>query len=363
MSYINFFKQKADKIVEKNNNNTSKLLVDTNVLLFTGRVEDNYIVCSIVAEELEKHKCGFQSKNRNSRSSLRHLLNNSDCCIESSNKGETNDDKIIATAKENNLKLLTNDVAMIVKARIKGVDTHYFIPDKTENNEVTYEGLNYNLNSNTNQEEAWGLRPRNNEQQKVLNAILDDNISMVSIIGKAGSGKTILSLAAALELVDQNKADSIIIVRKIVDVGGNDIGFLPGSKEDKLGGSAGAIFDNLNILTRSKKNTQQLMETGLIELENIGSIRGRSLENKIIILDEAQNTTLHEVKTVLTRAGERSKIILMGDTQQIDTPNLSELDNGLALVSHAFQDSCLASSIVLKKCFRSKLAHEAVEKL
>jgi len=350
-------------LFKKKESSSSLVLVDTNVLLFTGIVRDNYVVCSTVIEELEKHKTGFEAKNKNSRNCLRFLKDNLQQCIISVAEGETNDDKIINTAKKQDLTLLTNDIAMIVKASTKQVRSKFFEPNINEQDtEITYQDLVYNTSS-ANVDNAWGLKPKNKEQQIALNVLLDENISLVNLIGRAGSGKTILALAAALELCDRGVCDGIVVVRKIVEVGGNAIGFLKGDKDDKLLGSAGAILDNLNVLSGSKKNTEQLLDTGMIEFESLGFLRGRSLANQVVIVDEAQNTTAHEIRTILTRIGENAKVILMGDTQQRDLPHLSELNNGLAIVSHAFKDSKIASGIVLQKCLRSELAHEAIEKL
>jgi PhoH-like ATPase len=141
----------------------------------------------------------------------------------------------------------------------------------------------------------------------------------------------------------------------------NELGFLPGSKEDKLAPWLASMYDNLEVLCGDKKAVDSLMDTGVIEFESLGMMRGRSIPNTYLIIDEAQNLDEHEMRTILTRAGEGTKIILLGDTQQIDTKGLTEFDNGLALASTLFKDWERASSMVLKTCVRSRLADKATE--
>lgn len=207
---------------------------------------------------------------------------------------------------------------------------------------------------------AWNLTPKNREQTYALNLLMDDSVQLVSLVGKAGSGKTILSLAAGLEkAINQDIYERLIVFRPIVPMG-NDIGYLPGDEEEKLSAWMRPIKDNLEQLTR--KRTDSGIENKLT-MEALTYIRGRSVKNSFIIIDEAQNLSAHEVKTILTRAGENTKIILTGDPHQIDHPYLDSNTNGLTYVVEKMKDSKLSGSVLLTKGERSPLAEEAADKL
>lgn len=341
-----------------------RVLIDTNVCMFRGFIKPNEVVCLTTVSELESHKSGFQDKNKKARACLRQILNNPDKCVPDVKVEGSPDDTIINTAKKGKFKLLSNDVAMIVKARGLGVKVEFFVPEevKKKDEEVSYGNLEYNLGG-CFEGDCWGITPRNDEQSKLLKALTDKNIPLVSAVGRSGSGKTLLTLAAGLKGCEDKVYEGIIIIRKITTVGNNEIGYLKGDKTEKLMGSAGSILDNLKVLCGNSGGVRDLLDTGVIEFESLGHIRGRSLNNMFVICDETQNTTFHEIKTLLTRIGEGSKVVLTGDLNQIDCPQLSEFNNGLALVSHAFRGSSLASGAVLKKCVRSALATEAIERL
>ena len=207
---------------------------------------------------------------------------------------------------------------------------------------------------------AWNLTPRNREQTYALDLLMDDSVQLVSLVGKAGSGKTILSLAAGLEkAVNQGVYDRLIIYRPIVPMG-NDIGYLPGDENEKLSAWMRPIKDNLEQLTLKRTDTG--IEDKLT-MEALTYIRGRSVKNSFIIIDEAQNLSSHEVKTILTRAGEDTKIILTGDPYQIDHPYLDSNTNGLTYAVEKMKESKLSGSVLLTKGERSPLAEEAANKL
>jgi PhoH-like ATPase len=213
--------------------------------------------------------------------------------------------------------------------------------------------------------EAWNIKPRNQEQFFAMDALLNDDINLVSLIGIAGTGKTFISLACSLEkTVKEQKYEKIIVAKPLVPLGGKDIGYLPGSFEEKMRPWMSPIYDNLEYLFKlSNINMKEFMKKDIIEIEALTYIRGRSIPNQFIIIDEAQNLTPHEIKTILTRAGENTKIVLLGDPYQIDTPYLDKDSNGLVFAATKFLNSKLSAHVVLKKGERSPLATEAAKLL
>lgn len=209
---------------------------------------------------------------------------------------------------------------------------------------------------------VWGIKSRNVQQAMALELLLRDDLPLVTMIGKAGTGKTLLALAAALmQTEDLGKYQKLLVARPIVPVG-KDIGYLPGEKEEKLRPWMQPIYDNLEYLFNTKKPGELdaiLAGMSSIEVEALTYIRGRSIPEQFMIIDEAQNLTKHEVKTILTRVGERTKIVLMGDPEQIDHPYLDEYNNGLAYVVEKFKEEGLAGHIKLIKGERSMLAQLA----
>jgi len=216
------------------------------------------------------------------------------------------------------------------------------------------------------QEHVWGIRPRNVQQTMAFELLLRDDIPLVTLIGKAGTGKTLMALAAGLmQTEDFRKYKKLLVARPIVPVG-KDLGFLPGEKEEKLRPWMQPIFDNLEFLFNTKKPGELddiLAGMGSIEVEALTYIRGRSLPEQFIIIDEAQNLTKHEVKTILTRVGEKSKAVLVGDPEQIDHPYLDEYNNGLTYVVETFKDQKVAGHVRLIKGERSGLAQLAADLL
>lgn len=213
----------------------------------------------------------------------------------------------------------------------------------------------------------WNISARNKEQSFAMDLIMDKNIDLVTLIGKAGTGKSLVVLACALELVISKKEyDKFIIYRPIQPVG-NDIGYLPGTMEEKLAPWFQAIMDNFKMLFSNKvggdwrRDLEMFQKKGRIEMEAITYIRGRSIPNAVILIDECQNLTKEEVKTILTRAGENTKIILTGDIEQIDNSVLDATNNGLTHVIEKFKDSDLAGHITFTQGERSKLASKAAE--
>lgn len=212
---------------------------------------------------------------------------------------------------------------------------------------------------------VWSTSPRNKEQQFAFDLLLDPAVPVVSLVGKAGSGKTLLALAAGLEQTfGKNSAYKKIVVTKPVEPVGKDIGFLPGTMEDKMLPWLAPIQDNLQFLMGDDKATLELyMEKGQIEVEAMTFIRGRSISNAFIVIDEVQNMTQHEIKTVLTRVGEGTKIVLTGDIEQIDNVYIDATNNGLSYVVERLKEEQITGHVTLLKGERSQVATIAATKL
>ncbi len=211
----------------------------------------------------------------------------------------------------------------------------------------------------------WGITARNLEQRFAMELLLSDEIKLVSLVGAAGTGKTLLALACGLQkVVEEKQYQKLLVARPIIPMG-KDIGYLPGSKNDKLSNWMQPITDNLDFLFAhtGKEQYRYLQEQGLLEVEALTYIRGRSLPKCFFIIDEAQNLSIHEIKTIITRAGEGSKIIFTGDPYQIDNTYLDESSNGLSVVSERFKQTTLAGHMKLNKGERSKLATLGAELL
>ena len=216
----------------------------------------------------------------------------------------------------------------------------------------------------TSGKKVWNTIARNKEQQFALDLLMDEKIPVVSLVGKAGSGKTLLALAAGLEQTFANNRYKKIVVTKPVEPVGKDIGFLPGTMEDKMLPWLAPIQDNLQFLMGDDKATLELyMEKGQIEVEAMTFIRGRSISNAFIVIDEVQNMTQHEIKTVLTRVGEGTKIVLTGDIEQIDNVYIDATNNGLSYVVERLKKEQVSGHITLLKGERSKVATIAATKL
>lgn len=211
---------------------------------------------------------------------------------------------------------------------------------------------------------VWGISARNAQQRMALDLLLNDDIPLVTLTGKAGTGKTLLTLAAGLMKVEDEQAyKKLLIARPVVPMG-KDIGYLPGEKEEKLRPWMQPIYDNLEFLFDTKKQgdiDKILAGLGSIQVEALTYIRGRSIPGQFIIIDEAQNLSRHEVKTILSRVGEASKIVLLGDPEQIDHPYLDASSNGLSYVVDRFKSYSVSGHVKLEKGERSHLAQLAAD--
>jgi PhoH-like ATPase len=233
---------------------------------------------------------------------------------------------------------------------------------------VNKEGILVPLRYSNN--EVFGIRPRNKEQRFALELLLDEDIRLVSLIGQAGTGKTLVALAAGLQQVMEDKHYRRLSVSRPVIPMGRDIGYLPGEIEEKLRPWMQPIYDNLELLlgerdkqTKLERLVDSLRDMNLLELEALTYIRGRSIPQQFLLVDEAQNLSAHEVKTIITRVGEGTKIVLTGDPNQIDHPYLDANSNGLTFVAERFKNEPIAGHVTLMRGERSDLAELAARLL
>ena len=222
----------------------------------------------------------------------------------------------------------------------------------------------------TPKEGIWGIHPRNREQQFAFDLLLNADIQLVTLVGKAGTGKTLLAIAAGLlKSADEGEYSRLLVSRPVFPLG-RDLGFLPGDIEEKLSPWMQPIFDNVELLLgaveergKRKRGYKELVDLGILEIEPLTYIRGRSIPKQYMIVDEAQNLTPHEIKTIITRAGEGTKIVLTGDPYQIDNPYVDSSSNGLTYVVEKFKGEEIAGHVTLTKGERSSLAELAANLL
>jgi PhoH-like ATPase len=217
---------------------------------------------------------------------------------------------------------------------------------------------------------AWRIVPRNREQLFAMDALLDDSIQLVTLVGKAGTGKTLLAVAASLyKTVDENVYTRVLVSRPTLPLG-KDIGFLPGTVEEKLGPWMYPIADNVELImrqgnrsNRTLRGFRELVDMGILVVEPLAFIRGRSIHNQFLIIDEAQNLTPHEIKTIITRAGDGTKIVVTGDPYQIDNPYIDSSSNGLTYVVERLKEQGITAHITFTKGERSPLSDLAANLL
>ncbi len=263
---------------------------------------------------------------------------------------------------------------------ITGPDTRHWLPNQFIYLEKNFEGIvrekqgdtcviEVTTNYMSEHNELWGITARNREQSFALNLLMDPSIDFVSLSGTAGTGKTLLTLAAALaQTMDEKRFSQIIMTRVTVPVG-EDIGFLPGTEEEKMSPWMGALMDNLEVLVGGDKSdtweqqAAQDLVRHRIKISSLNFMRGRTFLNKFIILDEAQNLTSKQMKTLITRAGPGTKVVCLGNTSQIDTPYLTETTSGLTYIVDRFKEWEHSGHITLKQGERSRLADYASKAL
>ncbi len=216
----------------------------------------------------------------------------------------------------------------------------------------------------------WGVRPRNKEQSFAIDLLMDDAVKLVTLVGKAGTGKTLLAIAAGLHKATEEGIYQRVLVSRPIFPLGRDLGYLPGTVEEKLSPWMQPIFDNVEFLmglTKDEKkggrSYRELIDLGVLEIEPLTYIRGRSIPSQFMVVDEAQNLTPHEVKTIVSRAGEGTKIVLTGDPYQIDNPYMDSTNNGLVHVVNRFRPERISGHVTLFKGERSELAELAANLL
>ena len=255
-----------------------------------------------------------------------------------------------------------------ILGRKKAEDNEYFIVKSSKNSALCFKNPETGFIERVDKRQAYGIRPRNAEQTFALHAILNPNAKLVTIQGVAGTGKTLLALAGALEQRSQYK--QIYLARPIVPLSNKDIGYLPGDIKSKLNPYMQPLWDNLKFIQNQFKEhdkeftrINEMVETEKLVITPLAYIRGRSLSNIFFIVDEAQNLTPHEVKTIITRAGDNTKIVFTGDVYQIDTPYLDTQSNGLSYLIDRVKTHELYAHVTLEKGERSELANLANELL
>lgn len=255
-----------------------------------------------------------------------------------------------------------------LETTLKGNSNEYFVMTSPENSSAVarFDSHHQNLESLLKTTNIWGIKPRNVEQRCAIDLLLHDDIKLVTLVGPAGTGKTLLALACGMRKVfDEGLYSRILVSRPIMPLG-RDIGYLPGTKEEKLFAWMQPIYDNLDFLCastggESNETLKWVMDSKKIEMEAVTYIRGRSLPKMYIIIDEAQNLTPHEVKTIISRAGEGTKVVLAGDPTQIDNPYLDKDSNGLTYAIGKFINQKIYGHIFMDKTERSELAALAAE--
>ena len=253
-----------------------------------------------------------------------------------------------------------------VESPLKG--QHYFILKGNNNSALAYFNPLDQSVSRVEKINSYGIKPRNAEQSFAIHALLNPDVFLVALTGKAGTGKTLLALAAALHQRRQFK--QVFLARPIVPLSNRDIGFLPGNADEKIGPYMQPLFDNLSVIkhqfsaqSREYMNIEEMLRLEKLVITPLAYIRGRSLSDVFFIVDEAQNLTPHEIKTIITRAGEGTKMIFTGDIQQIDTPYLDAKSNGLTYLTDKMKGQEIFAHVHLEKGERSYLAELASDLL
>lgn len=381
-----------------------KYVIDTNVIAeypdCINKISGKIFLTSTVLGELDNFKKRNDELSRNIREFTRLLLQepqniqfyDDETGFEDASYPQNNDHKIIKAAIDLEAILITNDNLMMMRAYSYGLNVEQYAGESSIRR-AHFEGIrnenpirvtdaypNEYFNSGSGKLEkwngkdfvglgkdfdVWGLKHKNLEQRCAIDALMDDSVKLVTLSGKAGTGKTLIALACALQkTIAENKYSRILVARPVMPMG-NDIGYLPGDLKEKLGPWMQPIMDNLDYLFSKDGNAKdvylELETNGIIKIEPLMYIRGRSIPNQFIIIDEAQNLTKHEVKTIISRAGENTKIILTGDPDQIDNPKLDSINNGLTYVVEKFKDQKIAAHVTLTKGERSELADIATE--
>jgi PhoH-like ATPase len=351
-------------------------------------LDGEIIIPTVVLRELDNHKGSQNEKGKNIRDFAKILKQNQhNFKIFNSSKLESsnikNDEVIIKVCKEFSASLVTSDIMMAEIAKSVGIKVIYPKDEKRSSIDLDFSGIFAGLieiedDSTVLENEFFrkggrisrkfknearllpkdidvqGIKHKNMEQRLALDLLMDEDVKLVTLKGKAGCGKTLLAIASAVELLNKQKYNNILIARPTVSMG-KEIGFLPGDIDEKLKPWMQPIYDNLSLFMK-KDILAEYENSGKIKIESLSMIRGRSIANQIIIIDEAQNLTPHEIKTIVTRIGNGSKIIFTGDVEQIDNKDCDSVSNGLSYLIDSLKESYISGHITLNKSERSELA-------
>jgi len=273
---------------------------------------------------------------------------------------ENIDDKLIAKLYEQTEGILFSDL----KINLEPVANQYFILKGAGSSALVHYCTKTGLVDRVIKQKTYGIEPRNAEQTFALDALQRLDIQLVTLTGKAGTGKTLLALAAALQ--QKQQFAQIFLARPIMPLANRDIGFLPGDVKEKIGPYMLPLFDNLDVIknrfaqtSKEYQKIEEMLKTEKLIITPLAYIRGRSLSKIFFIVDEAQNLTPHEIKTIITRAGEDTKMVFTGDIEQIDSPYLDEKSNGLSYLTEKMSGQELFAHVNLVKGERSNLAELA----
>lgn len=400
-----------------------RFVLDTSVLIHDPSclekfADNKLIVSNVVLEELDRLKTRQGDAGYNAREATRRLdemgFGHQDCTVEfahCTNTSAAADDRIIGVAKKSDAIVVTRDGNMRCRARAAGVPCEDYLHTQTPKKlwqgyrcvdvadpwlidriyserriladdlvDDAIENEYFSITCGSQSvlavcrsgqlhqiapSSAYGITAKNVEQRFALHALLDQQIPLVSMVGKAGAGKTICALAAAIE--QRQSYRQILLTRPLVPMGGQDmLGFVPGSLQEKLAPHVAAYMDNLAVLKSSGDRAQEIGEflnLEKIKIEALQHMRGRSLHKVMLIVDEAANCTPHEMKTIVSRMGQDSKLVVMGDVEQIDSPMLSKDNNGLSYLVNKMRGQKLYAHITMTKSERSPLAELAGELL
>ena len=370
-----------DKLIKKNDINKLELDKETSLEIDINgyenkfdddKVIDNKIISCAYNQNLKKKNVVLISNDINLR------LRANAFKIQTEDYNKNNNDltdlyrghKIIINKELGKLLCEKNELILKDYNELKDLRPNEFINFEDENgNGIAIGRRIKNKLSLRNPKELWGLSSKNKEQAYATDLLMDTTVPLVSLTGKAGTGKTVLTVAAGLDSVIKEKKYNKLVIYKPMEPVGRELGYLPGNLEEKLDPWANALKDSLEFLTSCSSNRKYNWKDKLAQytdqicFEALTYIRGRSIVNSYIIIDECQNITKEQIKTILTRAGLNSKIVLLGDIDQIDHNYLDAINNGLTYTIEAFKDSKLSGHVTLEKGERSSLATEAAMRL
>jgi len=357
-------------------------VLDTNVLIHDPEALnkfDSIYLPMTVLEELDANKKGNSEVARNARQASRNIEGNSKINLSATASDLKGNNSILDSILKldcGNIVLVSKDINMRVKARALGITAEDYNSESiTEDSLYTgvedsdvpntffrkLRNIRKGQKCNVTYQKPWGLKAQNIEQFYALELLMDKNVDFVSILGQAGTGKTILTLAAALQQVIEDKTYSEIIITRSTTPLGEDIGFLPGTEVEKMTPWMGCLTDNLEVLLGTASENQ--FTEKFIKIKALAFMRGRTFLNKFIIIDEAQNLSPKQIKSLVSRAGPDSKVVCLGNLSQIDTPYLTPESCGLAYAVEKFKKWEHSGHITLAKCERSRLAEFVNEEL